>query len=1187
MAVPIAGRAPLPLPPGVHPARPDFSRGLIARRLPPACGAAILLLGTAVVIGWQTGSDRLIRILPGYRPMVYVTALCFMLAGLSLLLRASRWPRLSAIPAALAVCATAVKVLEYASGARSGFEATLLPGLVRVQPAMSRMPPITAIAFLIAGSALCAASGRRLARRPFVMGLSGALILGFATVVLMGYATGTTGYLWSPLAGMALHAAIGLFLLGMAVLVIARADEPEGMSKRPLWFLLAGGIAATLSLWWALVAQDRSFIERTVQLEADSFASRIATEIRARSFELSRMSKRWEQRGDLPRSEWEADARWYYAHQDGLQALLWSDSTLHVRWVIPLPGNEGAVDLDLRADSRRREALDQALQSGGVRITRPLRVAGGEPGFLIYSPISSGPSSGSLLVSAFRFRGWCDSVFESERARGTPIALFDGTREIYRSGTPPPGALSYARDSSTAGSLLPVRVRVWPSSDLLESRSRLATVALLVGLLITGLLALSVRLGRMARDRAYEAEDLNRSLSAEVLERRKAEEAVAERIRLADFAAEVGAALTRHATLGTALTQCADAMVRLLGGSTASVWALNPRTRELELSGSAGFASDEPNSRSRLRLGEHRLGRIARDQKPMLVSLENEVALEDDKSWARSRGMVAFAGYPLLVGERTVGVVAMFSDSSMSPASIRALASIADALALAIDRAQTSAALTANEERTRAVIDNMGGGLITTDARAIIETVNPAAERMFGYEAAELIGKHLGVLAPLVAGDDARAFMRQAAVDSLGKITEWPARRRDGSVFPMELALATFETADGRHFSGSLRDISERKEIDRMKKEFLSTVSHELRTPLTSIRGSLGLLAGGVLGPLPEDAKEVVAVAERNVVRLVDLINDILDLERLDTGRLEMRFERVPVARILARSLDAVRAFADSQSIALESVSSAAILFADADRLVQVLVNLLSNAIKFSPARSTVSVRVTENASGTEIRVADRGRGVPEAYREAIFERFRQVESSDARQKGGSGLGLAISRAIIEQHGGAIGMESREDEGSIFWIRLPAAPSGIPSPEHGADLSALSASAGVLVIEDDPALSNVIQRQLSRLKIPVRLAATGSEGVGLFRERAPDLLVLDLALPDMDGYEVVRTLQRDPAALETPMLVYTERDLTVKDRKRLVLGPTKYLTKSRSSDAEFLETVVKMVRGALQAVTTA
>ncbi|HEX6087138.1 MAG TPA: PAS domain S-box protein [Thermoanaerobaculia bacterium] len=335
-----------------------------------------------------------------------------------------------------------------------------------------------------------------------------------------------------------------------------------------------------------------------------------------------------------------------------------------------------------------------------------------------------------------------------------------------------------------------------------------------------------------------------------------------------------------------------------------------------------------------------------------------------------------------------------------------------------------------SEARTRSIIDNAPGGLITTDARGLIESVNPAAERMFGYSAQEMAGGRLDVLLDTTLD-------LQAALD---RVTELPVRRRSGESFTCELSLFEFYAADDqRHFAANLIDVSERHVVERMKRDFISTVSHELRTPLTSIRGSLGLLASGVMGALPEEVTRVISVAERNSVRLISLINDILDFERLDSGKMTMQLRPTPLLRVLERSVESIAAVAQQDGVHIELHCNGASVLGDEERLMQVTVNLLSNAVKYSSRGDVVTVSASLEGESVEVRIADHGRGIPADQQKKLFRRFERADSSDARTKPGTGLGLAICKAIVEQHGGAIGVASREGMGSTFWFRVPAA----------------------------------------------------------------------------------------------------------------------------------------------------
>lgn len=351
---------------------------------------------------------------------------------------------------------------------------------------------------------------------------------------------------------------------------------------------------------------------------------------------------------------------------------------------------------------------------------------------------------------------------------------------------------------------------------------------------------------------------------------------------------------------------------------------------------------------------------------------------------------------------------------------------------------EAEAALRRSDNRMRSMIDHSLGGVITTDGRGIIESVNPATLRMFGYEERELIGKSVRVLIDADYASD-RECLEQLRDTALGRVTEWRGRRSSGAPFACELALFEFSTDDEeRHFAAHMLDVSERQEVERLKTDFVATVSHELRTPLTSIRGALGLLASGVIGPLQPEARELVAVAERNSVRLITLINDILDFEKIENGKVELDLRPTSVYRVLERSVETIGGYALQEGVELELYCVDATVLADEARLIQVIVNLLSNAVKYSHRGGVVTLRATAHAGAVEVNVEDRGSGISEAAQGKLFQRFRQIDAGDARRKPGTGLGLAICKAIIEQHGGTIGVTSREGEGSTFWFRVPS-----------------------------------------------------------------------------------------------------------------------------------------------------
>jgi PAS domain S-box-containing protein len=364
------------------------------------------------------------------------------------------------------------------------------------------------------------------------------------------------------------------------------------------------------------------------------------------------------------------------------------------------------------------------------------------------------------------------------------------------------------------------------------------------------------------------------------------------------------------------------------------------------------------------------------------------------------------------------------------------------------ERERAAAALRESEGRFHGIFDHAGVGIAFSefeDGRPRIVDVNAAFEKTVGYSLEELRGDdfslitHPDDMADVVAVGEAVA----AGEDYIAR--ELRHRRKDGSFVWCSLTVSILRDDSGRpRFAvGMLEDVSRRKEAERVKDEFVSVVGHELRTPLTSIRGSLGLLEGGVMGDMPEEASEMLRTAVSNTDRLVRLVNDILDIERIDSGRVDVELETVSAATLVEQALQVVQGVADEAGVELRNRVGAVEVVADSDRIVQTLTNLVGNAIKFSERGGQVRVEVERDGGQAVFSVGDDGRGIPGDQLDAVFERFAQVDASDAREKGGTGLGLAIARSIVEHHGGRIWAESEEGAGTTFRFTLPLATEGV------------------------------------------------------------------------------------------------------------------------------------------------
>ena len=362
-----------------------------------------------------------------------------------------------------------------------------------------------------------------------------------------------------------------------------------------------------------------------------------------------------------------------------------------------------------------------------------------------------------------------------------------------------------------------------------------------------------------------------------------------------------------------------------------------------------------------------------------------------------------------------------------------------------------------NAERIqRTILNSAAYSMISTDADGSIQMANAAAENWLRYTGAELAGSNVTIVHDArelqSRGDQlTRAMGIPVAGDCQALVTkarygvadefECSYVRKDGTRFPVLLAVTALRRGDNE-LAGYLMiaaDLSERHAMRKMKDEFVSVVSHELRTPLTSIKGALGLLAGGVTGALPPKAAEMAKIAQNNVERLSRLVGDILDLQRIESGRITMEKRPCDIDDLMKQSVESVHLVAEGEGITIAISPCQALIRADRERMVQAFVNLLGNAIKFSRRGGRIEFAAERAGSIVVFRVKDEGRGIPNDKLETIFERFEQVDASDAREKGGTGLGLAICRSIVEQHGGRVWAESELGEGSTFYVQLPLA----------------------------------------------------------------------------------------------------------------------------------------------------
>ncbi len=492
---------------------------------------------------------------------------------------------------------------------------------------------------------------------------------------------------------------------------------------------------------------------------------------------------------------------------------------------------------------------------------------------------------------------------------------------------------------------------------------------------------------------------------------------------------------------------------------------------------------------------------------------------------------------------------------------------------LAIVIRNRNSRLIESQARASAIVNNVVDGLILIDAHGRIEQFNPSCERMFGYPASEIIGKNVTILMRREVAVNHASYLQRYRSGKGGKVLditrELEAVDRSGRVFPIELAINAV-TVDGEtKFSGVIRDISQRKEIDRLRKEFVSTVSHELRTPLTSIRGSLTLIDTLASEALPPKVHNLLAMARNNTERLILLVNDILDFEKLHASKTQFFFEAIDLNGEVEKAVELTQGYAVDANVSLSmDLSPDAITISlDTGKFQQVLGNLISNAVKYSEKQGTVTLRTLVAGDHVRVEVEDRGSGIPESFRTRIFEPFSQADGSASRRKGGSGLGLNITRSLVEGMRGKIGFKSQEGAGTTFWIEFPMyemQPVAVNEPEEVRDPGGLLG----LHLEDDRDFHIILQSGMDG-ELELLQARTLAEARELLDKYRFDIVIIDRMIRDGEGLDLIRSI---PDPDQTKIVVVTATDENVQH-----LHVDETLIKSKTRPSEFASRFAKIV----------
>ena len=463
------------------------------------------------------------------------------------------------------------------------------------------------------------------------------------------------------------------------------------------------------------------------------------------------------------------------------------------------------------------------------------------------------------------------------------------------------------------------------------------------------------------------------------------------------------------------------------------------------------------------------------------------------------------------------------------------------------ERKEAEERLREAEERARTVVENVVDGIITIDSVGTIQSFNPAAEGLFGYEAREVIGRNVRTLMPephRSAHDGYIAnYLTTGRAKIIGSGREVEGLRKDGSAFPMDLAVSEFRLHERRYFTGIVRDITERRlleqrlreraeqlaVVERRKDEFLATLAHELRNPLAPIHNAVQvLMMTGLRDPELKWSREVI---DRHVRHMARLLDDLLDVSRITHGKLALRKERIRLAAVIQSAIETSRPLVESQRHELVVVVPDEPILIDADpvRLAQVFSNLINNAARYTEPGGHIRLIAERQGSDVVVTVKDDGIGIPAEMMPRIFEMFCQGQERTERASGGLGVGLSLVQGLVQLHGGHVeALSGGQDMGSEFIVRLPAAVEARPPAPPSHEVSEVVPPRRLLIVDDMQDTADSLA-YLMRLKgHEVRTAYDGVAAIAAAAEFRPEIVLLDIGMPKLDGYETCRQIRRQP-----------------------------------------------------------
>ncbi len=937
--------------------------------------------------------------------------------------------------------------------------------------------------------------------------------------------------------GLVFTVMIGVFLM---LTTVQRAETLEWMAGEKSYtvptFLFVAITLGAYFLYETLHQKELAYVNSLVEEEGIKAHALLNVSMNETILALKRMARRWSVANGTPFVSWQDDAKNYTTQVSGLERLEWRDNSYGLRWSMPPASEMNTESMSLLGDKAFAQSVSEAADRRMATVTPPFNVEGDSKGFVINVPLMAFEKPDGFLACFFSVRKFFSNVLSNDASLKYALVIsYDGKPYFTQSASSP-----LADDSWSYSENLQLLDKIWnvkivPTETFVNrEQSSLPMVVFAASLLIAALSSLTLRSTLISKLRLHHLGVSNRFNKAIL-------------------------SSTDYLVIAT------DPNGTIISFNKAAEKALGYSAATLIGKASPG---------------------IFHDPKEVLQRADELTA---ELGYTIEPGFDVFITRPLKDGVESREWTYIRKNKTRFPINLtvntlrNALGEITGFLGVIEDvteRKKQQQALRTSEETFRSAMEDasIGMALVGLDGRWL--KVNKALCDSLGYTENEM---SLLDFQTITHPDDLEEDLDflQKMLD--GKIKTYQIEKRyfhkSGRIIWALLNVSMTRDSEGKpdYFISQIQDITERKEMERLKSEFISIVSHELRTPLTSIRGSLGLMIGTMTKDLPEKVNKLIDIAHKNSERLILLINDMLDIEKIASGQMRFEIKAEHLKPLLQTAVESNQPYADKFNIDIElhAIDERLAIKADPQRFMQVMANLISNAAKFSDTGKSIEISAAAKGKFVRISVRDHGQGIAEEFRTRIFSKFSQEDSSATRSKGGTGLGLHITKQLVEHMGGTIGFETTAGEGTEFWFELPnaLAPAEVVTDEdyllHYMERD--KSIPVVLHVEDDRDLSTMLATALQG-KVTVVPATSLLQAEKLLKEVPFSVILLDLALPDGSGLNLLKHKQ-DYANPAAPIIILSATEIS-DDVKQVVSAA---LVKSKMSEKYVVDTIMNII----------